>query len=358
MTSGVFSSTLDKASKARDKQFNNFATISISTIGFPSVLTTTSRDSDDFRKRDKNNRQPENMATGVNYEMTPYATPLRPGDEDAMSQSSGMSMASTIFDGANDVRADTLRDAQDIVSGSCRKFIKKHDEAIANDDDVGATSHADGYRLECVNNAWRFVEEVRRGFCGYGAQDVQARENVAAFIKRWGVRIEKRPLLQEELRSVPGYDRDFPKEEDVKAPIVDAGTESVFTRPFIQNGAGAEINAASQKKRNLEELSFQPTPHGKRERTSSRKDNEPPIINIADIEEIAAPTGSGLPQGAIAKQRTYDWLNAHRRPRSSSPSNNERERLELEKKAAETALLGQKNEETDREIEKLRKMKE
>ena len=206
---------MDKASKARDKQFNNFATISISTIGFPSVLTTTSKDSDDSRKRDKNNRQPENMATGVNYEMTPYATPLRPGDEDAMSQSSGMSMASTIFDGANDVRADTLRDAQDIVSGSCRKFIKKYDEAIANDDDVGATSHADGYRLECVNNAWRFVEEVRRGFCGYGAQDVQARENVAAFIKRWGVRIEKRPLLQEELRSVPGYDRDFPKEEDV-----------------------------------------------------------------------------------------------------------------------------------------------
>ena len=83
MQSGVFHSTLNKASLAEEKQFSNFVTTvdSISTIGFP---TKTSKDSNNLWKRDTDNQKPEKMATAQNYDSNAFATAL--DNEDAMSQ--------------------------------------------------------------------------------------------------------------------------------------------------------------------------------------------------------------------------------------------------------------------------------
>ena len=119
---GYLSSTLEQASLASEKQFSNFATTieSYSTIGFPSVQTTN-KDSNDSTKRDTKEKQPETMA--AKYNLTAFATPGRDVDEDAMSQLSGVSIASTIFSGATDDRITILREAQKIVLTAVKEAI-------------------------------------------------------------------------------------------------------------------------------------------------------------------------------------------------------------------------------------------
>ena len=197
MQSGQLSSTLDTASLAEGKQFSNFVTISLSTIGFPTVLKT--QDSDKSFKRDTNIQKPETMA--AKYESDAFATPAVLDDFDAMSQSSGVSAATTIFDGATDPRLDILREAQKIVVLACKKFMKAHAKAMEDLEDFGEASLADGFRLEGVQKAWRFVEEVRRGFAGYALDDCQARVNVAALIKRYENEFKKRPYKPVHLAS-------------------------------------------------------------------------------------------------------------------------------------------------------------
>ena len=153
MQSGVLHSTLNKASLAEEKQFSNFVTTvdSISTIGFP---TTTSKDSNNSHKRDTNIQKPEKMATSAyNLDSNAFATPL--DNEDAMSQSSGVSVATSIFDGATDPRLEILREAQKIVVTACKKFLKAHARAMEDLDNFGEASLADAYRLEGVQKAWR-----------------------------------------------------------------------------------------------------------------------------------------------------------------------------------------------------------
>ena len=285
-----------------------------------------------------------------------------PADEDAMSGMSTVSTASTIFDGATDQRLTTVRELQQEISKCCRRFIHKHDEALKDDDNIDGVQMADDFRLECVNKAWTFIEEAMKEFCTHADFDVQARSRIAFFIDKHQKNFATCPVIHPGMRNVVGYDRPFPTYEDVIAAHANKDTASVFMRPFdvTAPGATAAPPTSAQKKRNVNEESFQSLPTGKRGRAGSSPEGVVvPDVNVIEVGQLPAQTGNTLPPGARHKE-TGNWLrdqeNERRQARSRSPTEGIR-RKELEELRAQTDQINKDKEANRKEVERLKKVK-
>ena len=333
---------------------NKEADASLSTIGFPSIQD--SKDSNNSRP--KETEKPETMAFNPNaFQSLPGAA-----DEDAMSEMSSASVASTIFDGATDQRLTTVRELQQEISKCVRRFMHKHDEALKDDDDIDGVQMADDFRLECVNKAWKFIEEAMKEFCTHSDFDVQARSRIAFFIDGHQKKFATRPVIHPGMRGVVGYDRPFPKYEDVVAAHATRDKPSVFSGPYdvTAPGAHAAPPTSAQKKRNVSDESLHPQPLGKRGRSGSNPEEVVvPDVNVIEVGELPVQTGNPLPPGARSKE-TSKWLQdqqqERREARSRSPTDAIR-RKELEDLRKQTDQINKEKEANKKEIEKLRQMK-
>ena len=365
-------STLAAPSTCAEKQFGNLTKTetfaSLSTISFPSERDP--KDSNDQSQRDT--ERPETMAFPHG---TQFATPAR-DDDDLASMGSAASVATTIFDGLEDERLDNVREARGYVSTTCRAFIKTHDDAKEDEDDLDLAAEADSQRLKCVKAAWRFVEFARSEFASCSDFDVQGRENVAAFIKGYQQKICIRPIIQEDLRDVAGYSQKFPTRDDVVAPI----PAPIFAAPF--NVPDITTPSAAQRKRNLTDESTGPNPSEKRGRQGSTPafdDNDPLNLNVAGAAApppgatappgAAEPLGAAAPSGATAppplrrnllppgakSKRAENWVLDH--SRDKSPTNQLRKN-ELKGLQEQTAAINRGREENERELAKWKATKE
>ena len=71
-----------------------------------------------------------------------YPTPANDDDDNA-SMGTAASAASTIFDGLEDERLDNIREARKYVNNACKAFIRSHDRAKADEDDLDLAAEAD-----------------------------------------------------------------------------------------------------------------------------------------------------------------------------------------------------------------------
>ena len=309
----------------------------------------------------------------VHTRNTNYATPAAL-DDDAASMASIASIASTIFDGLEDERLDNIREARQYVNDACKAFIRCHDRAKADEDDLALAADADEQRLRCVKAAWRFVAFVRNELPACTDFDVQGRENVAAFIKGYEQKINIRPIIQEDLRDADGYNQKFPSRNDVVAPITGVNAAPLFAAPF--NVPDIAAPNSQQRKRNLTDESAGQNPSEKRGRQGSSAafdDNDPLSLNVAGAAAASNPpttppltgqlldggnngqsTGNLLPPGARSK-RAEDWVLSQ--TRSKSPTS-EMRRSELEALRIQTAAIDKGREANERELAKWKETRE
>ena len=262
----------------------------------------------------------------VHTRNTNYATPAIP-DDDAESMGTAASTASTIFDGLEDERLDNIREARQYVNDACKTFIRCHDRAKADEDDLALAADADEQRLRCVKAAWRFVAFARNELPACTDFDVQGRENVAAFIKGYEQKINIRPIIQEDLRDADGYNQKFRSRNNVVAPITGVNAAPLFAAPFNVPDISTPNN--KQRKRNLTDKSAGQNPSEKRGRQGSSAafdDNDPlnldvagaaaapiPSVNLPptghllDVGNNGQPTENLLPPGARS-MRAEDWV--------------------------------------------------